>query len=140
MPLITWGPMLTVGHKEIDDQHQKLVALVNQLNDAMHAGRGRDALSPVLNELVRYTVYHFGTEERLMAASKYPASAEHKAEHTKFVAEVGAFKKKFDTGNATLSVEIMNFLRDWLGKHILQTDKKLAAALKGSGQRQTQSA
>ncbi|MDE2369345.1 MAG: hemerythrin family protein [Burkholderiales bacterium] len=137
MALITWGPILTVGHKEIDEQHQKLVALVNQLNDAMHAGQGKEALQRVLAELVRYTQYHFGTEERLMAANKYPLSAEHKAEHVKFVADVGAFKKKFDAGNATLSVEIMNFLRDWLGKHILQTDKKLALALRGAAPKQS---
>lgn len=136
MPLITWGPMLTVGHKEIDEQHQRLVALVNQLNDAMRAGQGRESLQPVLNELVRYTVYHFGTEERLMAASKYAMTAQHKAEHAKFVAEVGAFKKKFDSGNASLSVEVMNFLREWLGKHILQSDKKLAAALNSAAPRQ----
>jgi hemerythrin-like metal-binding protein len=133
MPLITWGPMLAVGVTEIDDQHKKLVELVNQLNDAMHAGHGKDALTPVLNELVRYTVYHFGTEERLMAKHKYEASVAHKGEHTKFVATVSDFKKKFDAGNAMLSTEIMNFLRDWLSKHILQTDKKFAKALNGLG-------
>ncbi|MEY4750096.1 MAG: hypothetical protein RIQ60_2310 [Pseudomonadota bacterium] len=133
MPLITWGPMLAVGVKEIDDQHKKLVELVNQLNDAMHAGQGKETLAPVLNELVRYTVYHFGTEERLMAQHKYVDSPAHKAEHVKFVETVGAFKKKFDAGNAMLSTEIMNFLRDWLSKHILQTDKKFAKALNLAG-------
>ena len=129
MALITWGPMLFVGVKEIDEQHKKLVELVNQLNDAMHAGQGKQALTPVLNELVRYTQYHFGTEERLMAAHKYEASVAHKAEHHKFVTDVSAFKAKFDSGNAMISTQIMNFLRDWLSKHILQTDKKFAKAL-----------
>ena len=129
MALITWGPMLAVGYKDIDDQHQKLVELVNKLNDAMHAGQGKEALQTVLNELVRYTQYHFGTEERLMAKHQYALTADHKAEHVKFVADVSAFKKKFDSGNAMISTEIMMFLRDWLSKHILQTDKKLAKAL-----------
>jgi hemerythrin-like metal-binding protein len=133
MALITWSPMLAVGVKEIDDQHQKLVALVNQLNDAMHAGKGKEALSPVLNELVRYTAYHFGTEEKLMAKHTYASTTEHKAEHVKFVADVTAFKKKFESGNAMISTEIMNFLRDWLSKHILQTDKKFAKALNALG-------
>jgi hemerythrin-like metal-binding protein len=133
MALITWGPMLAVGYKEIDDQHQKLVELVNRLNDAMHAGQGKEALQVVLNELVRYTQYHFGTEERLMAKHNYAMSAQHKAEHVKFVSDVSAFKKKFDSGNALISTEIMNFLRDWLSRHILQTDKKLAKALTALG-------
>jgi hemerythrin-like metal-binding protein len=129
MALIVWGPLLAVGVKEIDDQHQKLVALVNQLNDAMHAGHGKDQLRPVLSELVRYTAYHFGTEEKLMAKYKYPASEAHLGEHRKFVADVTAFKQKFEGGNAMISTEIMNFLRDWLSKHILLTDKRFAKSL-----------
>jgi hemerythrin-like metal-binding protein len=119
--------------KEIDDQHKKLIELVNQLNDAMHAGKGREALGVVLGELVKYTVYHFGTEERLMAQHHYELSAPHKAEHKKLIDDVGAFKAKFDGGNAMISAEIMNFLRDWLSKHILQTDKKFAQALNKAG-------
>jgi len=133
MALITWGPMLFVGVKEIDEQHKKLVELVNQLNDAMHGGQGKQALAPVLNELIRYTQYHFGTEERLMAAHPYEASPAHKEEHRKFVTDVSAFKAKFDSGNAMISTEIMNFLRDWLSKHILQTDKKFAKSLNAAG-------
>lgn len=133
MALIVWGPMLNVGVKEIDDQHRKLVDLVNQLNDAMAAGKGRNTLAPVLDELVRYTQYHFGTEERLMAKHPGSQSAAHKGEHQKFIADVSAFKKKFDSGNAMISTEIMIFLRDWLSKHILQTDKKFAQALNAAG-------
>jgi len=55
MALITWNAALSVGVKEIDDQHKKLIDLVNQLNDAMHAGKGRDVLGAVLAELVKYT-------------------------------------------------------------------------------------
>jgi len=133
MPLIVWGPLLAVGVKEIDDQHKKLVELVNQLNDAMQAGHGKEQLRPVLNELIRYTQYHFGTEERLMARHQYEASTPHQAEHKKFVTEVSAFKAKFDSGNAMISTEIMNFLRDWLSKHILMSDKKFARSLNSVG-------
>ena len=133
MALITWGPMLAVGVKEIDEQHKKLIDLVNQLNEAMSAGKGKEALSPVLAELVRYTVYHFGTEERLMGQYHYEMSAEHKAEHKKLVEDVGAFKAKFDSGNAMISVGLMTFLRDWLSKHIMQTDKKFGQALNKAG-------
>lgn len=133
MALINWSPMLAVGVQEIDDQHKVLVELVNKLNDAMHAGQGKAALQGVLNELVRYTQYHFGTEERLMARHGYAAAAGHKGEHQKFIAEVSAFKKKFDSGNAMISSEIMNFLRDWLARHILGSDKAFAKSLQAAG-------
>jgi hemerythrin-like metal-binding protein len=133
MALITWNPALEVGVKEIDAQHKRLVDLVNQLNDAMRLGQGRDKIGPVLNELVRYTVSHFATEERFMDAHRYALSANHKAEHKKLLEDVGAFKAKFDSGNANLSIEVLQFLRDWLSKHIMGTDKKLGGALNEKG-------
>jgi len=133
MALISWSPALSTGVTEIDEQHRKLIDLVNQLNDAMHAGHGRDALAPVLNELVRYTVYHFGTEEKLMAKHHYSDVEQHKKEHAKLIKDVSDFKTKFESGNAMISTPLMVFLRDWLSTHIMQTDKKLGKSLNVAG-------
>ena len=129
MALITWNNMLSTGVTEQDNQHKKLIDLINQLNDAMQAGKGSEVLGKVLAELVNYTVFHFGYEEKLMAQHKYEDTPAHKAEHSKFVQTAGDFKKKFDSGTAVVSVEIMNFLRDWLTSHIMKTDKKLGQSL-----------
>jgi len=133
MPLLLWGPMLEVGVAEIDTQHRKLVDLANELADAQVAGKGKDVLGKILTELVRYTVTHFTTEERLMDKHKYPATADHKQLHKELVKTVSDFKTKFDKGDALLSQEIMNFLRDWLTKHIMNIDKALAKDLKQKG-------
>ena len=129
MALITWNNMLSTGVTEQDNPHKKLIDLINQLNDAMQAGKGSEVLGKVLAELVNYTVFHFGYEEKLMAQHKYEDTPAHKAEHSKFVQTAGDFKKKFDSGTAVVSVEIMNFLRDWLTSHIMKTDKKLGQSL-----------
>jgi hemerythrin len=133
MALISWSNMLSTGVAEQDNQHKKLIELINQLNDAMQAGHGADALGKVLTELVNYTVMHFSYEEKLMAQHNYENTAAHKAEHAKFVQTVGDFKKKFDAGSAVVSVEVMNFLRDWLTGHIMKTDKRLGQSLNKVG-------
>jgi hemerythrin-like metal-binding protein len=133
MSLLTWSSAFSVGVKEIDDQHKKLVDMANRLNDAMQIGQGKEALAKILNELVDYTVYHFGTEEKLMDKHQYPNQVAHKGEHKKLIAEVSAFKGKFDKGDAAITSEIMNFLRDWLTKHILQSDKLFAKDLNSKG-------
>ena len=133
MALITWSNMLSTGIGEQDTQHKKLIDMINQLNDAMQAGKGSEVLGKVLSELVNYTVFHFGYEEKLMSEHGYTDTPAHKAEHVKFVQTVGDFKKKFDAGNAVISVEIMNFLRDWLTSHIMKTDKKLGQELVKKG-------
>ncbi len=127
--LIDWSPALFVGHSGIDEQHQRLVEIANELNGAMHSGEGTQAMGRVLNELVDYTVKHFAYEEDQMKQNAYPKAEAHLAEHKKLVAEVSAFKKKFDSGQAAISVELMGFLRDWLLNHILKVDKHLARHL-----------
>jgi hemerythrin-like metal-binding protein len=133
MALMTWGPKLQLGFAEIDTQHKRLVDLVNVLHDAMRVGHGREIVGPVLNELVEYTVYHFDFEEKLMDRYRVATAPTHKAEHRKLVRDVSAFKAKFDSGAASVTIELMDFLRNWLTNHILQTDKALVGELTAKG-------
>ncbi len=133
MPLLAWSNMFSVGVKEIDDQHKKLLDLANKLNDEMAAGRGKEVLGRVLSDLISYTQYHFSTEEKLMDAHQYSQSAGHKEQHKQLVASVADLKKKFDKGDAVLTGEVMVFLRDWLTKHIMNTDKVFGRELNQKG-------
>jgi methyl-accepting chemotaxis protein len=133
MALMTWGPKLQLGFADIDKQHKRLVDLVNVLHDAMRVGHGREIVGPVLNELVEYTVYHFAFEEKLMDRYRVDTAATHKVEHKKLVADVSAFKAKFDSGTANVTIELMEFLRNWLTNHILKTDKALVGELIAKG-------
>ena len=134
MPLMEWGPKLSVGIREFDGEHQKLVGMVNDLFDAMNTGKGKDRLGPILDGLVSYTVSHFQHEERLMKSHGFPGFAAHKDEHDKLTHQVADIQSKFKGGaTAALSVEVMNFLKNWLIKHILGTDKAYTAFLNGKG-------
>jgi hemerythrin-like metal-binding protein len=133
MTLMGWGPMLQIGYADIDAQHERLVGLVNQLDDAMRAGHGRDVVGQVLDDLIQYTVHHFAFEERLMDQYEISSSAAHKAEHKTLMADVTSFKATFDAGSAAVSTELMSFLRNWLSNHILKTDKALAKELLAKG-------
>ncbi|MFN3406289.1 MAG: bacteriohemerythrin [Caldimicrobium sp.] len=124
MPFIEWSDRLSTGVKEADEQHKKLVSLVNELYDAMKAGKGKEVIDKCLDELVKYAGYHFNTEETLMSKYGFPELAQHKKEHEAFKGKIKEFLDKKAKGEATLSIEIMTFLKDWLVKHIMGTDKK----------------
>jgi hemerythrin len=124
MSLINWDPSLSVGVAEIDKQHQKLIGMINDLNDAMKQGKGKEALRQIVDELMSYTVTHFRAEEKYFTQFGYPEAEAHKNEHAAFVNKVADFREKFMKGNLGLTVEIMNFLRDWLKRHIQGTDKR----------------
>ena len=131
--LITWEHTFFTGVSIIDDDHKKLVNMLNKLNDAMRQGKSKEIQASLLNDLVQYTVKHFANEEQLMEQHKYADSSHHIAQHKKLVADVLAFKEKFDTGTAMISVDLMKFLRDWLATHIMKTDMKLGSALVAAG-------
>lgn len=124
MPLIQWDNHLSVQVGELDDQHKRLIKMINDLQDAMRAGKGKDVVGKILNELVRYTLDHFSTEEKYFDRFDYPDTAAHMDEHARFVKEVAGFKKEFEEGRIGLTIKLMNFLSDWLQKHILGSDKK----------------
>ena len=133
MPLIIWNERLSVGVREFDTQHQKLIQILNNLFDAMSQGQGKEILEKTLSELIEYTKIHFAAEERKMKAFNYPHYLSHKAEHDALADKVIELHHNFQTGKTVLSVSVMNFLKDWLNNHILKTDKLYAPLMNSKG-------
>lgn len=131
MSFIQWNQELEVGHAEIDGQHRKLVDAVNTLHEAMKKGKGREELGQTLAFLANYTVTHFATEEKLMAAHGYTGTAQHKRIHTELLSQVGELVAKHQSGEMVLTLKVMDFLQAWLEKHIQGEDLQLAKFLKG---------
>lgn len=129
MSAITMNKNLILGHDKIDGDHQKLFDLIDQLAMAMKAGKGKEACTPVLRELLSYTKTHFSMEEALMGRHGTPNAAAHKSEHDKFVGRIEDFRNKFEAGSSVVTIEILTFLRDWLSTHIQRTDKAMVGAL-----------
>jgi hemerythrin len=133
MSFITWEDTMSVNVKEIDDQHKKLISLINELHEWIQAGEKKDILGGVLEELINYTRYHFSVEERRMKQFSYVGYLEHKREHDDFTGQVLLLKEKYDKGTTALSSEVSSFLKDWLTNHILGTDKKYTPFFNSKG-------
>lgn len=133
MPLLVWGEKYSVHIREIDDQHKKLIGYVNELNEAMRAGKGKQTLEKVLRDLISYTASHFSAEERIMRTNGYPEYAEHKEKHDKMTRKVLDLQKQYQEGKIAISMEVMTFLENWVDKHILGTDMKYSPFLNAKG-------
>ena len=133
MALIEWNNNLSVGVDGIDTQHKKLVQMINELNDAMKQGKGKDIIGKIINELINYTQGHFALEEKYFIQTNYPASDAHKIEHKDFVKKVADFRDGFNSGKLGVSIEVMNFLSSWLKNHIQGTDKKYSSHFISNG-------
>lgn len=124
MALIDWTHDLSVDIEEIDSQHKKLIALINELHDAMRIGQGKIVLEKILNELVLYTGTHFGYEEQLMKTYNFTEYAAHREEHAQLTAKVAAIQQQYQSGALVMSIEVLQFLKQWLAFHIQGTDKR----------------
>lgn len=134
MSVLNWSEQYSVKVKALDNQHKRLFDLINKLDAHMRKGRGKEVLGNVLGELVDYTKVHFAEEEKILRETGYPEYNEHKAVHAKVTERVNAIFRQYQQGNgAHLSIETMNYLHNWITKHILGTDHKYVPHLKGKG-------
>ena len=129
MAQFAWTDDLVTGNDLIDNDHRKLISMVNALFDSMAKGQANDIMSKVLNNLIIYTKEHFGREEAEMKRIKYAAEISHRSEHAKLIKQVLDLKTTMDRGEKINVVTVSTFLSDWLRNHILTVDKKLAVAL-----------
>ncbi len=133
MAFMNWTPDLSVNIDEIDNQHKKLIGMINELSEAMKARKGAEVMGKIIAGLTNYTKEHFATEEKLFDKFGYPETAKHKQEHTKFVNEINKFKQDFEAGKLSVSIDVLKFLSSWLMNHIKGTDQKYSKFLNDKG-------
>ena len=123
MSFFEWKDTMTVGNPMIDRDHKMLIQYINEMHAAMMAGKGKEVVGPIVGKLVAYTKDHFSREEVVWKSGHYVGLDRHQKEHVELIKNVVDFKTKYDQGAMALSVDVMNFLRDWLKTHILKSDK-----------------
>jgi len=133
MPFIEWTEQNKTNVKKCDDQHKKLFNIVNNLYDGMKLGKGKELMGKTFHELIDYTVYHFKTEEDLMERNKYPGFLLHLKEHEHLVKKAAELKQRFERGESVISIEVMEFLKEWLTKHTTGSDRKYGYFLNNKG-------
>jgi len=121
MPLINWDESMTVGVKELDDQHKILIGLINDAYSSIQK-HDEHKMTELIDQMRAYANKHFATEEGLLKKHGFPDIENHKFKHAKFNNEVEEFKKKqFEKTNLS---QIFVFLSRWLTTHIMEEDKK----------------
>ena len=125
MAFIDWSNNLSVGFEEVDEDHQKLVGMVNKIHATVAQKPDQDALADLLEELLSYTGWHFRHEERLMQNYADPGLFAHKQEHEDLAKQATELYEKFLGGDDSVPGMLLPFLKDWLTRHITGTDMKM---------------
>jgi len=119
--MFEWHKMYETNIELVDQQHKRLVELINQLNAEVIAQLeydNYDRIMEILGELKDYTVEHFKQEESLMKdamvklddealAEFWPYFKNHKAEHAAFVSKVEeVYSNNIDENQEEISIEL----------------------------------
>lgn len=132
-PKVVWKAEYSVGVKVLDDDHKKLILLLNKFQTAYDFSTDENFERQALEELIDYTRFHFEREEQMMADAGYPDLENHKQQHRDMINQVEVFVEKYrQQGHDSLN-EVSDFLCQWLISHINGTDKRYSATLKSKG-------
>ena len=121
MALLVWQDDLNTGIEVIDQQHRRIVEMLNHLYNAQRSME-RTVVGEVIDELVDYTLSHFAFEEELMEEAGYAFCAAHKRVHEVFVKRVSEYRMRFQAGE-DITDELRTMLSRWLFNHIRNDDR-----------------
>lgn len=122
MEQITWTEEFSVGVARLDDQHKRLIAMVNRLLASPEARADSETISDLLGNMTSYAREHFQTEEELMRQHGYPQLEEQIAQHRAFRKKTVDFCTATTIGVDAVPDTMLNYLREWLVQHILTCD------------------
>ncbi len=127
--LLEWNPSMSVGHPDLDLDHQRLIAIINRLgNTESHSNR--QVIEFILDDLVNYTEFHFKREETLMEAHEFPDLEHHCRLHRGFCRKIEELRWEYLQGiRDKPGHEILHFLTRWLSQHILEEDMSFRSCL-----------
>jgi len=127
-----WRRDFETGIAEIDAQHRTLVKMFNRVNAELRDDSGRAVWENVTHELLGYALFHFWTEEDLAVQygydqEKYADASAHFDEHRSFAETINDIRRRFRAGEWIAKSELIDYLRDWLASHIVDSDQWLVA-------------
>jgi len=130
MAAIIWDQRLETGCAGLDEQHRTLIDTFNRLCAlAARADRNHDELEGCLVFLRDFTLVHLELEQELMARHGYPFEAEHRRLHSELARDLEGIVDGFRRGENELSPVTLEYLDDWLQRHIREEDFRLAEFL-----------
>ena len=120
---LVWQDSMATGIELIDHDHQRLIMLINMFQEATEFHISERKVQLALDEVIRYTKYHFNREEQLMALNNYPGFKEHQLQHQQMIDEIDIYMKEYRSDPDVALEHILQFLQSWLMNHIKGNDR-----------------
>jgi hemerythrin-like metal-binding protein len=135
MAIITWNQDFSVGVSELDEQHKKLIAIINQLFTLYSEKKFSNIdVNPIFQELIDYADQHLSTEEHYFSLYNYPKKDQHIALHDAYRKKIAELSAGYEKENSEKTLFAINdFLNEWWTWHINNVDKEYTAYFNANG-------
>jgi hemerythrin-like metal-binding protein len=125
MTLLQWRDEFRIGIDEVDHEHRELIGLINATHAALDTDRSSETVEAFLGEIFARIAAHFALEEKAMATRRYPATAEHKADHERLLDDLRDIMDEQAAGTALDDDDLASRLENWFGSHFRTHDARL---------------
>ena len=132
MSYIDWNDSYATGIKTIDDQHKKIIELINELIESLRDGREDLIIKEVLRDLADYASNHFGLEEEIFRKFHYEVKREHIDSHKDFIEKIKSLRSEEEISKGEIALKTLNYLRDWFRDHELKLDSDFGLYFKSN--------
>ena len=134
MEPIQWSEEFSVGVRELDQQHQQLIKMLNLLISTQGTTNTKsETVSDTLMAMTRYAQAHFKAEESLMEVHGFPGLEEQKSQHRDYRKKTVGFSTATTFGVEQVPEDLLAYLADWWVHHILEDDMAYRSFFKDKG-------
>jgi hemerythrin len=133
MRSLEWKESYSVGVQSLNDQHKVLIGHLNTIYQLFDSPDNKVPVGTLLTDLEQYAQIHFKSEEDLFTKYKYREFDKHALEHRFYEQKVSEFKTRFDSSDEKVTLDMLEFLADWLTGHIMGSDQEYRRYLNNCG-------
>jgi hemerythrin len=123
MAALKWQDEYTVGVKELDEQHQSLLNVINRVIEEQEGNYIQEEPSTAIASLIHYAYTHFATEERYLIQANFPDLKQHVIEHIDFIMKTLGLALRIEEGGDVTRKELVRYLKEWFSSHVLGLDR-----------------
>ena len=125
MVLIEWKTEFEVGNPDVDHEHQEIIALINDLHEAMSGENASISVMDFLGEIYAHVAAHFALEEKIMRTNRYDQYADHKSDHERLLDELRDIMDDYEENAYFSDKEFASHVERWFTEHFKTKDARL---------------
>lgn len=128
-----WRDSFSIHVAQMDAHHKRLIEIANKAMEHLCNNSEPESIANAFDALVDYTRYHFATEEKLLALYGYPDAAGQSKKHLEMIRQVIEYEERVLGGHVSDKADFLNFIENWLVRHVLDEDRKYGEFLNAKG-------